>query len=127
MALLGDVSMTFPASTVDYSGEHLGGYRRSNGEIKAFAALLESDDATGKAKAILDWFQFFPDDLLKARKLVEKNRLKRISRARRAEQARAARNRRNRERYARLSPEEKRVKTQQRSFRRLLNQACGSP
>ena len=124
MALLGDVSMTLPASTVDYSDDHLGAYRRSSGEIKAFAALLESGDAIGKAKAILDWFKFFPDDLLKARKLVEKNRLKRISRARRAEEVRVARNRRNRERYARLSQEEKRAKTQERGLRRLLQHAC---
>ena len=123
MALLGDVSTTFPASTVDYSGSHLGGYRRSRGEIKAFADMLESDDASGKAKAILHWFKFYPDDLLKARKLVEERRLKRLARARRAEGLRAARNRRARERYARLSPEEKRDKNLARSFRRLLQQA----
>ena len=124
MALLGDVSVTVAVAVVDYAGEHIGGYRKSTYEINEFVRLLEGGSAADKAREILRWFQCFPDDLAEARRIVEKNRLKERERARKAANLRNARNARARDRYSRLPAASKQRLNQERSLRRLVNQAA---
>ena len=123
MALLGDVAVTAPASVLIYDEEPAAACRKSAREVREFIRLLEHGPAEERAKEVLHWFKFFPDDLCKARKAVEQNRLQRVRKARMKEEAREERNDRRRAKYHQQTPEQHQERRDKRQARRQRIQA----
>ena len=86
---MGDVDIVVSAHALDYRAGHVGFFRRSTKEINDLVALMLSDDYRGKAKEILAWANFWPDDLMLAREKVRKSVKREAARAEADAKARA--------------------------------------